>query len=82
MMSAIIDIVGNNTPSGFTTWRTLAAGVVPLAAEEWSGSKMVVSRRERCVIAMPIEAKASDVRIQARNMCSGTFLSAKKPIWN
>ena len=42
----------------------------PKEGEAGSRSAMVVLRRKSCVIAIPIEAKANDVRSQARKVRS------------
>lgn len=59
-------------PSGFPTCRRLKYGSVvspPVL--------MVVFKRNSCVIAMPIEAKARDVRSHAKNVRSASMSSQR-----
>lgn len=51
-------------PRGFPSWRRVC---------EWSSSERDVLRRKSCVMAMPIDAKAREVRNQARKVRSVTI---------
>ena len=62
-------IARNVVPRGFPSRRRVLS--VPLSLDR------DVLRRNSCVMAIPIDAKASDVRSQARNVRS-TALSAEK----
>ena len=54
-------------PSGLPTWRRRACGELMVAGSE---DAMVVFSRKSCVIAMPMLAKESEVRSQARKVRS------------
>ena len=60
----------NVAPSGLPTWRRRYV-LSGFAGTRPSRSLMVVLRRKSWVIATPIEAKAREVRSQARNVRSG-----------
>lgn len=64
----------NVAPSGFPTWRSFACGDSDAddegLLELGEDLEIVVFRRKSCVTAMPIEAKESDVRSQARKVLS------------
>jgi hypothetical protein len=53
-------------PSGLPTWRRRACGELIAGSED----AMVVFSRKSCVIAMPMLAKESEVRSQARKVRS------------
>ncbi len=59
----------NVAPSGFPTCFSVRR--CWLSSGEPLPPDMDVFRRNSCVMAMPMEAKASDVRSQARNVRSG-----------
>ena len=71
----------NVAPSGLPTWRRWPAEVVREIVGGWGRggeedeeegwrSEMVVLRRKSWVTAMPMEAKAREVRSQARKVLS------------
>jgi hypothetical protein len=53
-------------PSGLPTWRRRACGELIVGSED----ARVVFSRKSCVIAMPMLAKESEVRSQARKVRS------------
>lgn len=62
----------NVAPNGLPTWRKryVLSGFVDVRPLR---SEMVVFRRKSWVMAIPIEAKASEVRSQAKNVRSAWF---------